>query len=158
MKKKKNSVLVGGIIIIGLASVFGVTLYSEKANFDFDDKLTIYKSLHCGCCGLYSDYIKNQSELKIEIAEMNDVSSIKDEYKVPSELRSCHISIIGDYFVEGHIPLEAIAKLISEKPDIAGIAMPGMPSGSPGMPGVKTDPFVIYAVNKDGSYTEFMRL
>ena len=70
----------------------------------------------------------------------------------------CHTTIIGDYFVEGHVPLEAVEKLLTEKPDIKGIAMPGMPSGSPGMPGAKKGDFVIYAVNRDGSYEEWTRL
>ena len=68
------------------------------------------------------------------------------------------MAIYGNYFVEGHIPIEAIKKLLVEKPDIKGIAMPGMPSGSPGMPGAKDGQFIIYAVAKDGSTYEFMRV
>ena len=63
-----------------------------------------------------------------------------------------------DYFVEGHVPIEAIEKLMAEKPDIAGIALPGMPSGSPGMGGSRSGQFVIYAIGKDGTTTEFMRI
>ena len=73
-------------------------------------------------------------------------------------MESCHTVVIGDYFIEGHIPLEAVEKLLVEKPDIKGIAMPGMPSGSPGMPGAKKGDFVIYAVNNDGTTEEFMRI
>lgn len=158
MKKRKKSILIGGIIIIILASVFALTIFPKKTNFDFDGKMTIYKSALCGCCGLYSDYVEKKSNLKIDIVEFDDVSPIKDKYNVPDNLRSCHISVIGDYFVEGHVPLEAIAKLMTEKPDIAGIALPGMPTGSPGMPGKKLGDFVIYAIHHDGSYEEFMRL
>ena len=89
---------------------------------------------------------------------MQDMVPIKEQNKIPTELQSCHTSIIGGYFVEGHIPVEAINKLMQEKPNIAGIGMPGMPSGSPGMPGSKTGDFVITAVNKDGSMYEFMRI
>ena len=73
-------------------------------------------------------------------------------------MESCHTTVMGNYFVEGHIPLEVVNKLLTEKPDIKGIAMPGMPNGSPGMPGVKRGDFVIYAINNDGSYAEWMRL
>ena len=66
--------------------------------------------------------------------------------------------IIDGYFVEGHVPAEAIARMLQEKPDIAGIALQGMPMGSPGMPGSKEGRFVVYAVNKDGTYKEYMRI
>ncbi len=89
---------------------------------------------------------------------MDDLAPIKDKYNIPRQLQSCHTSIIGDYFVEGHVPVEAIARLIAEKPDIAGIALPGMPSGSPGMPGAKQGTWTIQAVGKDGAVTEFMKI
>jgi len=78
-----------------------------------------------------------------------DDESIKKD--VPLNLRTCHTTMVGDYFVEGHVPYEAIEKLLEEKPDIAGIALPGMPSGAPGMTGFKSGPFVIYSVNHDGN-------
>ncbi|MFC7156958.1 DUF411 domain-containing protein [Halomarina halobia] len=77
---------------------------------------------------------------------------------VPEDVESCHTMDTGSYFVEGHVPREAIGKLAAEEPDIAGIALPDMPAGSPGMPGEKTEAFAIYAISKDGSYREFIRL
>ncbi|NQV09014.1 hypothetical protein HQ529_04140 [Candidatus Woesearchaeota archaeon] len=120
--------------------------------------MTIYKSSMCGCCGLYSDYVNKESNLKVNIVSLDDVSSVKNKYNVPENLRSCHIAAIGDYYVEGHVPMEAVVKLMTEKPDIAGIALPGMPAGSPGMPGRKDGDFVIYAINHDGTHNEFMRI
>lgn len=121
------------------------------------EKITVFKSQSCGCCAIYANYLKKQG-FAVEIKDMSDVSSVKEQYKIPASLSSCHTSIVGDYFVEGHIPSEAIAKLVAEKPDIAGIALPGMPSGSPGMPGAKSSDFVIYGIGKDGSQKEFMRI
>ena len=72
-------------------------------------------------------------------------------------MESCHTAIFGDYFVEGHVPIEAVNKLLEEKPDIDGIALPEMPSGSPGMPGPKLEPFKIYSI-KDGQASEFLSL
>jgi len=118
--------------------------------------VTMYKSPTCGCCGIYSRYMENDGNLKMTVVNTNDPSSISTKYGVPAQLRSCHTTIIGGYFVEGHVPIEAINKLLKEKPDIKGIAMPGMPSGSPGMPGAKTGDFVIYAVGRDGGISEFM--
>jgi len=117
----------------------------------------LYKSSSCGCCGVFGSYLQGKG-VNLQIVTQDDISGIKRKAGVPSALQSCHTTIIGDYFVEGHIPKEAIDKLLAEKPDIAGIAMPGMPSGSPGMPGAKQGPFVIYSVNNDGTYQEFMRI
>ena len=72
-------------------------------------------------------------------------------------MQSCHTSIIGDYYVEGHVPVEAIRKLLDERPSIDGIALPGMPQGSPGMSGEKAEPFVIYAIT-GGAVEEFVTL
>ena len=119
--------------------------------------MTIFKSATCGCCGLFGQYMKDK-DYNVDIQIISNLDSVKKKYNIPSYLQSCHTSVIGDYFVEGHVPSEAIEKLLNEKPDIAGIAMPGMPSGSPGMPGAKSGPFIISAVHKDGSVTEFMRI
>ncbi len=120
-------------------------------------KITLFKSPTCGCCKIYGQYMNRQG-FDVDVRDTGSMDTIKTQNKIPSNLQSCHTTIIGDYFVEGHIPVEAIEKLLTEKPDIAGIAMPGMPSGSPGMAGSKTGPFIIYAVHKDGSTTEFMKI
>jgi|SRR3989344_1316848 len=116
-----------------------------------------YKTLTCGCCGTYGAYAQKKG-MKVEVVNVNDADSIKDKYGVPEALRSCHTVIVDGYFVEGHVPAEAIAKMLAEKPGIKGIAMQGMPYGSPGMPGNKEGPFVVYAVQNDGSYEEYMRI
>lgn len=121
------------------------------------EKVTLLKSGGCGCCGVFGNYLE-QKGFGVEINDVSDSASIKSQYKIPASMESCHTTIIGNYFVEGHMPLEAIEKLIIEKPDIKGIALPGMPYGSPGMPGTKEGEFVIYAVQNDGSTTEFMRI
>jgi hypothetical protein len=88
---------------------------------------------------------------------MPDLTSIKDSLNLPLEMQSCHTVLIGDYYVEGHVPVAAIQKLLQERPAIDGIALPGMPPGSPGMSGEKAQPFVIYAVT-DGIAEHFMTL
>ncbi len=124
---------------------------------DDSNKVMVYKGISCGCCSLYVNYFKNKFNSQVNSVDVQDITSLKDKYNIPYQLQSCHTTIIGNYFVEGHVPIEAVNKLLQEKPDILGIALPGMPSGSPGMPGSK-EPFVIYKVNKDGSYDEFMRI
>jgi len=75
---------------------------------------------------------------------------IKDQLGIPESMRSCHTVIIGSYFVEGHVPVAAIAKMLQAKPRIKGIALPGMPPGSPGMDGTKQGPLVVYAIDEKG--------
>ncbi|MBI5622010.1 hypothetical protein HY933_04065 [Candidatus Falkowbacteria bacterium] len=120
-------------------------------------KVVLYKSPTCGCCGNYVGYLKSK-KYDIEIKNVDDINTVKAEYSIPAGLSSCHTSVIGDYVVEGHVPIEAIDKLLTEKPDILGIALAGMPAGSPGMPGQKTDVFTIYSIAKDGSSQVFMEL
>lgn len=120
-------------------------------------KVTMFRDPSCGCCGLYSDYMKKNG-FDVEVRQVSNLAPIKEQYGVPEKMLSCHTSVIGNYFVEGHVPVEAIEKLLAEKPDIRGISLPGMPSASPGMPGRKTGPFIIYSVSEDGSAAEFMRI
>ena len=131
----------------------GNVVSNNKNNVDGNNakvKTTIFKSESCGCCDLYTSYVDKKG-FDVEVVQMDDISSIKEKYNIPAKMQSCHTTIFGDYFVEGHVPKEAIDKLLAEKPDIAGIALPGMP-------GSKRGPFIVYAVNKDGSTEEFIRI
>ena len=76
----------------------------------------------------------------------DSVGEIKEDLDIPEDMWSCHTSLVGGYYVEGHVPVEAIRKLLAEQPEIDGIALPGMPQGSPGMSGRKEGPFVIYSI------------
>ncbi len=159
MIKKKIYLLGLALLLLGGFLIFQNLKANEFAEIkNFDGKIEIYKSSSCGCCGIYGSYFKSKGNSNAKIIVSQDINSIKEKYGVPTGLTSCHTTIIGDYFVEGHVPLEAVEKLLKEKPDIAGIALPGMPSGSPGMPGQKYGKFTVYAVNKDGSSWEFMQV
>lgn len=118
------------------------------------ETITVYKTASCGCCGIFVQYLEREGAT-VQVENVADLSEIKKKYSIPPEMNSCHTSVIGGYVVEGHVPRAVIEKLLEEKPDIAGIALPGMPSGSPGMPGPKSEPWLIYALQKDGSVTEF---
>jgi len=145
-----------------LALVIGILSSTLGASYDavknFKGEIKLYKSDSCGCCGIYSSYFKNKGNPNLKIIGVRNTTKVMQDYKIPSFLESCHTTILGKYFVEGHVPLEAIEKLLKEKPDIAGIGMPGMPSGSPGMPGSKKTDFIIYGINNNGSSFEFMRI
>lgn len=119
-------------------------------------EVTVYKSPNCGCCGGYVQYLKDNG-LNVKVVEKANLDPLKEEHGIPDDMLSCHTSVIGKYFVEGHVPIEAVKKLIAEQPDVDGIALPGMPAGSAGMQGVKSAPFVVFAV-KDGQSSEFVRV
>ena len=112
--------------------------------------ITVYKSPTCGCCGKYIAYLKNNGA-NVIVEETEEMNAIKTKYNIPSLLESCHTSVIGDYVVEGHVPVEAIRRLLDEKPLIAGISLPEMPAGSPGMGGTKLVPFGIHTITIDGN-------
>ena len=88
---------------------------------------------------------------------MTSLDLIKKKHNIPGEMQSCHTSVVGKYFIEGHVPIEAINKLLKDQPDIDGIVLPGMPMGTPGMPGNKEAPYVIYQLI-DGEYSVFMTI
>ncbi len=144
-----------GIAVIGLGGI----LLSEKDVPVKNDVLktassnqpqvVLHKSPTCGCCGVWGKYMEKEG-YSVAVHETHDLGEVKRSLRVPYDVESCHTAEIGGYVVEGHIPNEAIIQLLTEKPDIAGIGMAGMPAGSPGMPGPKTGDFVIYEITHDG--------
>lgn len=151
------------VILVAVVGVFAYRgLSSDGAAGDIEPALlkgqavTVYKTATCGCCGNYVTYLE-RSGFDVEAVNVPSLGDIKTQYSIPADMQSCHTTVIGDYVVEGHIPVEAISKLLAEKPAIRGIAMPGMPSGSPGMPGPK-EPFLIYELNDGGKGPLFIEL
>ena len=108
----------------------------------------LYKNPQCGCCENYANYMRDNG-FEVTVNTTHDLSLIKRQYSVPENFEGCHTMLIDGYVVEGHVPLETIARLLTERPDITGISLPGMPQGSPGMSGRKTEPFVIYEFGGD---------
>lgn len=118
-------------------------------------QLTIYKSPSCGCCGAWVDHIKG-SGFKTVINEMDDVAPVAKKLGVPGSMRSCHTAVLDGYFIEGHVPAADIRKLLREGPKARGIAVPGMPIGSPGMEqGDRRDAYDTMLVLNDGSAQVF---
>lgn len=117
----------------------------------------LYKNPECGCCDGYADYLRHNG-FAVTAKATPDLSEISRKAGIPPDLQGCHTSFIGDYVVDGHVPLPAIKKLLAEHPSIKGITLPGMPEGSPGMVGQKSGPFTIYAIGQDGKPTVFMTL
>lgn len=116
--------------------------------------ITVYKSPSCGCCGEWVDYMRDNG-FAVTVREMDDVEPIKDFLRIHDDLRSCHTATLDGYVLEGHVTLAAIRKLVAERPPVRGIALPGMPEGSPGMSGTKSEPFVTFTIS-DSAPTVFL--
>jgi len=112
-------------------------------------QLTVTKSPLCGCCEDYIAILRGRG-VDVEVIDTQDIASAKLALGVPTSAWSCHTTQVGGYAVEGHVPLEAVERLLSERPKVDGIALPGMPAGSPGMNGTKTAPFQVVAFDASG--------
>lgn len=147
-----------GLLVIGILVFLSACTQSNTTQSSSHQgvEVVMYKSPTCGCCGEYGKYLEAKG-FKVKTIEVENPLEIKRGFGVPEDMYSCHTLKIGNYYVEGHVPVEAIYELLDENPQIDGIALPGMPQGSPGMPGVKEGPFVIYSVSK-GEVREFTRL
>lgn len=108
---------------------------------------TMYKPLQCGCCDEYAKYLE-QHGFKVTVQSLSErqLNAIKRQAAVPRDFEGCHTLMVDGYVVEGLVPIGPLNRLLNEKPKIKGISLPGMPVGSPGMPGRKTSPLIIYEI------------
>ena len=122
-----------------LAFSAGVAAAGEKI------AATLFKTPGCSCCDKYADYLR-ENGFDVTVFENPNMTLIKQKHGVRQELEGCHSTIVGGYVVEGHVPVGIVKRLLTEKPAIKGISLPGMPEGSPGMSGEKDEPFKIYSI------------
>jgi hypothetical protein len=120
-------------------------------------EIIVYKSPYCGCCAGWIDYIVAHG-YSVTTRDIEDPSPVKKLAGVPEELRSCHTASIAGYTLEGHVPAQAIHRLLKEQPEIKGLAVPGMPAGSPGMQGPEPEPYDVLAFRHDGKSSVFMSI
>jgi hypothetical protein len=128
-----------------LAAAAAAPLAPSRAARPGAAEAVLYRDPNCGCCGDYADHLRARGHA-VRVVATDDLARIKREHGVPEALGSCHTTLVGGYVVEGHVPVGVVERLLAERPAIRGIALPGMPLGSPGMPGPKSEPFVIYAL------------
>jgi hypothetical protein len=112
--------------------------------------MTIYKDPNCGCCEQWVDHVK-QAGFKVTVRDTSDMATVKASLGVPDALGSCHTARVGAYTIEGHVPADLIRKMLAEKPAALGLAVPGMPIGSPGMEqGGRKDRYDVLLFDKTG--------
>jgi len=148
----KKSLLLLTVAAVILTGVLYVNRRSEPAAVALPTgtEMVVYKSPTCGCCELWIDHAE-EAGFTVVTEDVIDLRPVKAENGVTPELASCHTAIVGGYVIEGHVPADVIAQLLEERPDIRGLAVPGMPAGSPGMEGGTPEPYDVVAFDRDGN-------
>ena len=157
-KSAISKLIVFTVVLFSVFYIFNFVTDKKDALANIKNKqiVEVFKTPSCGCCYGYVLFLEEE-KFDVKQTDMRSLHTIKQKYNIPVEMQSCHTTIMGKYFIEGHVPFEAVNKLLKEQPDIDGIALPGMPIGTPGMPGDKNEPYVIYQL-KDGKSSVFMTI
>ena len=135
----------------GAAAVFALSLSAAPAA---SEEVTLYKNPQCGCCENYADYLR-ENGFTVEVKPTHDLVQISRDAGIPDNFQGCHTAFLGDYVISGHVPIDVVNRMLEERPEIAGVTLPGMPMGSPGMGGEKQEPFKIYAIEEGLSPTVY---
>jgi hypothetical protein len=136
----RRQFLAAGAAMLGL---IGAPLRSASAGYAIE----VFKDPNCGCCGGWVEHLR-QAGFAVTVVETSDLVPIKRRLGVPDDLYACHTAVIEDYVIEGHVPAEDIRRLLAERPKahgakVLGLAVPGMPAGSPGMEGGAPEPYAV---------------
>lgn len=156
----RRATLAAGASALAVALAGCLTTGTE--DWEIDESIpatsaTMYMGPSCNCCEVYAEYLDDALTTELETVVTEEFTAVKDDYGIDDSLRSCHTVKADDYVIEGHIPAEIVATLFDDEPDIAGIALPGMPAGSPGMGGEKDETWTVYEIgtaDEPGVYTE----
>ncbi|HEX7048820.1 MAG TPA: DUF411 domain-containing protein [Longimicrobiales bacterium] len=115
----------------------------------FSATITVYKSPTCGCCNKWIEHLREHG-FQVIAHDTTEMAQVKDAHGVARALRSCHTAIVDGYVIEGHVPADVIQRLLAERPELAGLAVPGMPMGAPGMEGPRAEPYDVIAFDHEG--------
>lgn len=113
-------------------------------------QMDVYKDAACGCCGIWVAHLRKQG-FEVKATNVTNLDEIKDKNRVPRPARSCHTGLVDGYVIEGHVPAADVHRLLKERPaGVVGLAVPGMPIGSPGMEGANPQPYDVLAFDREG--------
>jgi hypothetical protein len=130
------------IAVVTSANISGVVAQAPPA-------VAVYKSATCGCCAKWVEHLRANG-FAPTATNVDDLTAVKTRYHVPAAVQSCHTALVGGYVIEGHVPAEDIRRLLKERPAVAGLAVAGMPAGSPGMDAPNAPPFDVVSFDKEG--------
>lgn len=134
------------IIAIASAAVFGGGIYLATDTSATAEEVTLYKNPQCGCCENYANYLRDNG-FTVTVKPTHELVPMSREAGIPDNFQGCHLAFVENYVVSGHVPVDTVNRLLTERPNIKGVTLPGMPLGSPGMSGVKAAPFTIYELS-----------
>jgi hypothetical protein len=134
------------IIAVAAAGTIAGAAYLFAGPSATAEEVTLYKNPQCGCCENYADYLRDNG-FTVTVKPTHELAPMSREAGIPDDFQGCHLAFIDDYVVSGHVPVGTVNRLLTERPDIKGVTLPGMPMGSPGMSGTKTEPFTVYEIN-----------
>lgn len=155
MQRRVFVARIAGLVPVG---VTGRRLLAELPGGTAPTPITVYKSTTCGCCTKWVDHIRANGFAPV-VQDEEEMEALKNKLKVPEGVRSCHTAQIDGYLIEGHVPASDIRRLLAERPKTAGLAVPGMPTLTPGMapPGVEPRDYEVVSFQPDGSTRRFAR-
>ena len=143
--------------ILAVLGLGGYTWWGQTSVAAELPAVTVYKSPTCGCCTKWVDHLQ-QNGFEVQVQDRADMQAVKEELGIPQRLSSCHTAAVDGYVVEGHVPADDIRRLLHERPQAAGLAVPGMPVGSPGMEqGTRRDPYDVLLFTEDGGVGVYAR-
>ena len=117
-------------------------------------EVVVYKSSSCGCCKKWVEHLQ-ATGFRVTVHDTTNLTAVAEHYGVPHKLTACHTAVVDGYVVEGHVPADVIQRLLKERPEIAGVAVPGMPAGSPGMDTDMPARYYILTFDKNGTTSVF---
>ncbi|MDZ7772644.1 MAG: DUF411 domain-containing protein [Balneolaceae bacterium] len=145
-------ILAGGVAIWYIISTSQQTVTPQDSEAD----IVMYKNEGCQCCDKWATYMQSNG-FSVSTVNAGNLNEVKTRYGVPHTMGACHTAVIDGYVVEGHVPVEDVRRLLEERPDAIGVAVPGMPASSPGMNTAEDVPYESYLVDKQGNIEVFGR-
>lgn len=136
-------------ILTAIMFLAGVSTHLFSAGA-FAAEFTVYKSPSCGCCAKWVDHLRGSGHA-VTTKNVENLDAIKKMARVPEPLQSCHTAMVDGYVIEGHVPVKDIERLLSERPEVIGLSVPGMPVGAPGMEGGEPDSYNVILFKADGT-------
>lgn len=149
MKKLLAAILVFAGVVLGVSF--------RPGNTGPETEIHVYRSPDCRCCAKWITHME-AAGFKVTVEDEFDMAGVRQRIGVPPDISSCHTAVAGDYIVEGHVPARVVTRFLKEKPQVAGISVPGMPIGSPGMEGPNPQPYEVIAFDGKGNRTVFERV
>jgi len=147
-----KGIAAGAVVLLMVGTAFASLPTKDASALE----VTVYKNPTCGCCSKWIAHLEANG-FKVDAHDVADLTQVKLEHGISRELTACHTALVDGYVIEGHVPAEDIQRLLQERPDVVGLAVPGMPMGSPGMEGPISEPYNVLTFDRNSNTTVFAK-